>query len=247
MLRIPICCALFLATLSPVKSSNADEPKWTVLFDGHVLTAWSEPHGEWEVVKTVALDSKYPKQFSFSPGAGIMMNGPKGKTNNLLSKEKFGDSEVYVEFMIPQRSNSGVKFQGLYEVQIYDSWGVKNPTASDCGGVYPRAELLPRYHHIDKGTPPRVNASRPAGEWQTLDMIFQAPRFNAEGKKIANARFDKVMLNGQTIHENLELRTPTGHAWQDKEVAEGPILLQADHGPVAFRSVKVRRLPVASK
>jgi hypothetical protein len=144
--------------------------------------------------------------------------------------------------MIPKSSNSGVKLQGLYEIQIYDSHGVKKPKASDCGGIYPRAEMEPVYHHIDAGVPPRVNAARPAGEWQTLDITFRAPRFDAAGKKVANARFVRVVLNGQVVHDDVELRTPTGNNWRTKEVARGPLLLQADHGPVAFRNVRVRPL-----
>jgi hypothetical protein len=102
--------------------------------------------------------------------------------------------------------------------------------------------MLPRYHHIDDGVPPRVNAARPFGQWQTLDVIFRAPRFDAEGKKVRNARFEKVVLNGQLIHENVDLSSPTGHAWRLKERARGPILLQGDHGPVAFRRIRVRAL-----
>jgi hypothetical protein len=165
-----------------------------------------------------------------------------GKTENLVTRQKFADLQAHVEFLIPRRSNSGVKFEGLYEIQIFDSWGVKTPKADDCGGIYPRAEMEPTYHHIDDGVPPRVNAARPPGEWQTLDVLFQAPRFDAAGKKTANARFLKVVLNGQVIHENVELKTPTGHAWHEREVATGSLLLQADHGPVAFRAVRVRPL-----
>ncbi len=91
-------------------------------------------------------------------------------------------------------------------------------------------------------SPPRVNAARPFGEWQTLDVVFHAPRFDADGKKTADARFVKVVLNGQVIHEDVAVKTPTGHAWRNKEVARGPILLQADHGPVAFRKIRVRAL-----
>ena len=168
-----------------------------------------------------------------------IVNGMTGKTRNLLSKEDFGDVEAHFEFQVPKGSNSGVKFEGFYEIQISDSFGVAKPTASHCGGIYPRAEMLPRYHYIDEGTPPRVNAARPAGEWQTLDVIFRAPRFDADGKKIKNARFDKVVLNGQVIHEDVDVKTPTGHVWRLKEVARGPILLQGDHGPVAFRNIRV--------
>src|SRR5205807_1952612 len=146
----------------------------------------------------------------------------------------------HVEFLIAKGSNSGVKFQGLYEIQIVDSHGAKKLTGDSCGGIYPRAELKPRYHHIDKGIAPRINAARPAGEWQTLHAIFLAPRLDAGGKKIANARLVKATLNGQLIHDNVELKTPTGNNWKKKETATGPLLLQGDHGPVAFRNVLIR-------
>ena len=65
--------------------------------------------------------------------------------------------ELYLEFMLAKGSNSGVFLHGLYEVQIFDSYGSTEPvTSSDCGGIYPRAELQPRYHHIDKGIAPKV-------------------------------------------------------------------------------------------
>src|SRR5262245_3267073 len=145
--------------------------------------------------------------------------------------------------MVSERSNSGVKFIGHYEIQLLDSFGrpVDQLTGSDCGGVYPRGESLPSYHTIDRGTPPRVNACKKAGEWQSLDIIFRAPRFDRDGTKTENARFIKVVLNDQVIHESVELKYPTGSAWRkSKEVPEGPILLQGDHGPVAFRNVRVR-------
>jgi hypothetical protein len=143
--------------------------------------------------------------------------------------------------MIPKGSNSGVKFHAHYEIQIQDSFGkTKELTGDDCGGIYPRAEQKPKYHHIDKGIAPKVNACKAPGEWQTLDVIFLAPRFDADGKKVANAKIVKAVLNGKVIHEDQELLTPTGHNWKNKEVATGPLLLQGDHGPVAFRNLRVR-------
>lgn len=213
---------------------------WIDLIGGDDLSSWKKPHGAWLVSGDVEIDSQNPRRLSAKPGKGVIVNGPKGSTTNLLSKQDFGDIELHLEFNIPKGSNSGVKFHGLYEIQIEDSFGKKEVTASDCGGIYPRAELQPKYHHIDKGIPPRLNAARPAGEWQPLDAVFVAPRFDDAGKKTANARLLKVVLNGKTIHENVELKTPTGHAWCDKEVATGPLLLQADHGPVAFRNIRVR-------
>jgi hypothetical protein len=231
--------AVFFIFVGVPDRIRADDERWIDLSAGN-LEAWVAPTGDWFVAGSVVMDPQDPKLLAAKPGTGVLVNGAKGRTRNLLSKQRFSDIEAHVEFLIPKRSNSGVKFEGLYEIQILDSYGVQKPKATDCGGIYPRAELKPTYHYLDEGVPPRVNAARPAGEWQTLDVVFQAPRFDATGKKIANARFVKVVLNGQLIHENVQLQTPTGNAWQDKEVATGPLLLQADHGPVAFRNVRVR-------
>ncbi len=223
--------------LAPAAVPAGDQPWKDLTGDG--LAAWNAK-GDWQVVGDVTLDPANPRRLSAKPGKGVLWNGPKGRSPDLRSKESSGDVELHAEFLIPKKSNSGVKFESLYEVQILDSYGVEKPTASDCGGIYPRAELTPRYHYLDKGTPPRVNAAKPAGEWQTLDVIFQAPRFDAAGKKTADARFVKVVLNGTLIHEGVDQATPTGHAWKNKESAAGPLLLQGDHGPVAFRNIRVR-------
>ncbi len=79
----------------------------------------------------------------------------------------------------------------------------------------------------------------------TFDVIFRAPRFDARGKKIANARFMKVAHNGKVIHENVELTGPTRGPLSEGEPATGPLLLQGDHGPLAYRNLWVK--PVESK
>jgi hypothetical protein len=228
--------AVVLCLLAVVPASVADEP-WTDLTH---LQAWQEPTRSWALAGSVQKDAGNHRRLTFVPGQGILVNGKKGEAADLVSKDKYGDVQVHLEFLIPEQSNSGVKLHGHYEIQICDSHGKKTVDGSDCGGIYPRAELRPVYHHIDKGIAPRSNAARAAGAWQSLDITFQAPRFDRAGKKTANARFIKVILNGQVIHDNVEVATPTGHAWHNKEMAAGPLLLQGDHGPVAFRNVRVR-------
>jgi len=233
---------ILVGTMAYTGITEAGEGAWIELIGEHGLEDWKKPTGAWIVGGGARLDPKNQSRLVAEPGQGVLVNGPTGKTQNLLTKQAFGDVETHFEFLIPKGSNSGVKFESFYEIQIFDSFGVSKLTGSHSGGIYPRAEMLPRYHHIDDGTAPRVNAARPAGEWQTLDVTFRAPRFDSSGKKSRNAKFEKVVLNGQVIHENVEVESPTGHVWRLKEVARGPILLQADHGPVAFRNIRARTL-----
>jgi hypothetical protein len=235
---------LALLALLVASGARADEKPWITLIGDGGLDAWKAPAEGWVVGGNAALDAENPRRLVARPGKGVLVNGPKGRLRDLVTKQDFTDLEAHVEFLIPRGSNSGVKMMGKYEIQIADSFATrKKLTGSDCGGIYPRATLKPRYHSIDEGTPPRVNAARKPGEWQTLDIVFKAPRFDdIKGNKVAHARFVKVTLNGQVIHENVEVKYPTGAAWVTKELARGPLLLQADHGPVAFRNVRVRPL-----
>jgi hypothetical protein len=180
---------ILVGSTASVEIAQSDVGVWIELIGEHGLEHWKKPSGDWIVGGGARVDPKNPSRLVAEPGHGVLVNGPAGKTTNLLTKHNFGDVESHFEFLIPKGSNSGVKFEGFYEIQIFDSFGVSKLTGSSCGGIYPRAEMLPRYHHIDEGIAPRVNAARPAGEWQTLDVNFRAPRFDSSGKKIGNAQF----------------------------------------------------------
>ena len=239
-MRLAACALLLLA----LPAAAADPDGWTDLLKPGPDGPWVKVDKGWFFAKDAALDPEKSNRLQATPAdAGpVWVNGPTGRLGDLVTKEKYGDCEVHVEFLIAKRSNSGIKFHAVYEIQILDSAGkpADKLTGDDCGGVYPRAEAQPRYHHLDKGIPPRVNAAKPAGEWQTLDVVWRSPRLNQKGEKVENARIVKATLNGQVIHENVELKTPTGANHTKKETATGPFMLQADHGPVAFRNVRIR-------
>jgi hypothetical protein len=243
-LTVTVALALVYTLSAPAPSSGPDPPPgpaegWV---DLSALDAWKGAKTNWQDVGGVALKADDPKRLAGTPGTGVFFNGPGGRAANLISPQSFGDVEAHVEFLIAKGSNSGVKFGEVYEVQILDSYGVESPKATDCGGIYPRADLLPRYHYLDKGTPPKVNACKPPGEWQALDVVFRAPRFDASGKKVASARFVSVKLNGRSVQNDVEVAFPTGSNWRKAEQPAGALLLQGDHGPVAFRNVRVRPL-----
>ena len=109
------------------------------LFSGRDFNAWRKPTGEWQLAKAVKLDAANPKQFVIDSGQGVMMNGSKARTVDLISAGEFGDVTVHVEFCIARNSNSGVYLMGRYEVQVYDSFGVEKDKypGIECGGIPP--------------------------------------------------------------------------------------------------------------
>ncbi|MDP6545819.1 MAG: DUF1080 domain-containing protein [Phycisphaerae bacterium] len=196
---------------------------------------------EWIKAGAAALDPSNPRRLVAKDGSGVLINGKVGKTKSLVTKRRdYRDIELHVEFMVAKGSNSGIIFHGNHEIQILDSAHVKEPTGGHCGGIYPRAAMKPKYHHIDKGSPPRVNAAKKPGVWQSYDIIFQAARFDKAGKKTANAKFVKVVHNGILIQKNFEVPYACGPNWDRKQYPQGPIIIQGDYGPIAIRNVRIR-------
>jgi hypothetical protein len=226
-----ILFCIFTAT-----SLTAAPPK-SINLTGKDLSAWKGDTGTWSVVGAVEIDRTNPKVLDAKEGTGVIYNGPE-KTCDIFSKYKHGDVRVHVEFMVPKGSNSGVYLQGRYEVQILDSWGVKEPGYGDCGGIYQRWKDGKGY----EGHPPMLNASLPPGKWQSFDILFRAPRFDQDGKKIENARFVRVIHNGKLVHENVEVTGPTRAAHFEDEKPVDSLMLQGDHGPVAYRNIRIMPL-----
>ena len=218
-------------------ATAADDGAVNLLRNG--LDAWRAPTGEWTVAGDVVTGTADPKKLEARPGAGTIYNGGKGRTGNLITAQEFGDVELHVEFLVPKGSNSGVYLMARYEIQVFDSFGVAEPHYSDCGGIYQRWADGRGF----EGRPPRINAARRPGEWQTFDITFRAPRFDASGHKTANARFVKVVHNGTVIHENEAVTGPTRAATYSDEKPLGPLMLQGDHGPVAYRNLRIRPIP----
>jgi hypothetical protein len=215
------------------------QPGWRPLLTGRDLDGWRAVDGsthQWFTAPSVIWRRVFnPTHLVAKPGPGDrIVNGHDGKTANLVTQEKFGSFELYLEFMLARGSNSGVYLHGLYEIQIFDSHGYNGPlTVGDCGGVYQQDDGT-------GGSPPLVNAARMPGEWQSLHIWFQAPRFDAAGRKTANAKVLRVLLNDTHVQENVEVPGPTVSHMNLPEAARNPMMLQGDHGPVAFRNLYLR-------
>jgi hypothetical protein len=237
---------------SPVQDGEAHgdppyllESGWEPLLNGTDSSGWQacDPaaKNEWFTTRSVRFERYLgPTQLNGRQGpGGTILNGPTGRTANLCTDRSFGDVELYLEFMLAKGSNSGVYLQGLYEVQIFDSWGSTDAlTSSDAGAIY--------HEWIEEqgvgGSAPLVNAARRPGEWQSYQIWFRAPRFDGTGKKIEPARFQRVLFNGRLVQKDVEASGPTRAHLSIPEAAQNPLMLQGDHGPVAFRNIYTRPL-----
>ena len=204
-----------ISRLSPTLGAKAP-PGATVLFDGTSLDGWARVEGPggpagWNLVEGEAMEVV-------------------GGSGSIMTKKTFKDVHLHLEFRTPfmpasrgqARGNSGVYLQGRYEVQVLDSYGLTGED-NECGGIYKVAR-------------PLVNMCAPPGQWQTYDITFQAPRFDASGSKIRQARAT-VLHNGVPIHQYITLPGPTGGALDTNEQMPGPLYLQ-DHGnPVQYRNI----------
>lgn len=155
---------------------------------------------------------------------------------DIISDETYGDAHIHIEWREPDmpndigqnKGNSGVYIHGCYELQVLDSYGVEDPQCHDCGGIYTLYA-------------PLKNACRPALMWQTYDIYFRAPRLNDDGT-VREAARATIFQNDILIQNNIELYSTTPGGVTDKQLAEGPLLLQ-DHGcPVSFRNLWIEKL-----
>jgi hypothetical protein len=196
-------------------------------FNGKDLSGWKTKGAaektKWKVGKA-SLDPADAHKLTVAEGAELINS--EGKGVDLYSEAAWGDCVLEIEVLVPKGSNSGIYVLGEYEVQVLDSFGKEKVGQGDMGGLYSAAA-------------PKVNASKAPGEWQKFVIDFRAPKFDADGKKTGNATFVKVELNGQVIHDKVEMKGPTPGGLTGKEAAKGPILFQGDHGAVAYRNLKV--------
>ena len=188
----------------------------TLLFDGSGLSTW------------VALRGGGPAQWTVKDG--YLEVAPR--TGDVHTKAVFTDFQLHVEFWLPlmetargqARANSGIYLQGLYEIQVLDSYGLE-PKHDDCGGIYQVA-------------PPLRNACKRPERWQTFDIAFRAPHFSWAGLVKVNARVT-IFQNGVLIHNGQELSAPTGGGGDGifSPSKPGPILLQDHGGLVRYRNI----------
>jgi hypothetical protein len=186
-----------------------------VLFDGKSIDQWQ------------------PTAWKVEDGCLVATDGP------MATKQEFGDCQLHLEFLIPteptdsvwNRGNNGVMLLGQIEVQVYESFETKIYPDGQCAAIYAQ-------------TPPMVNACRKAGQWQSYDILFTAPKFDNAGKLSAPARIT-MLHNGVLVHLNQEIYGNSPHAGlasYDGLKPKAPLSFGAHHCPVRFRNIWIRSL-----
>lgn len=225
------------------------ESGWIPLLNGKNMDGWeyvpNTGKGGWTATPAVSwdeTDASAPLKGAYVSGDRIVntIEAPEKVASDLVSTREFGDVEIYLEFLVAGTTNSGVYVHGLYEIQIVNSFGKDAPASvgSICGSVYDYAEEV-NGQYVD-GVAPLVRAERPPGQWQSFHILFKAPRFDKEGKKISNAKFVRVLQNGVVIHENVERKASTRASMNIPEASENPLMLQGNHGTIAYRNIYIR-------
>lgn len=207
------------------------------------LNAFENPGKNWDIASDVTM-SLTSSSSKLKNGQGIVVNTvSKGNNSHLVTKQEFEDIELELDFMMAKGSNSGIYLQGRYEVQLLDSWIKLHPTFADCGGIYQRwDDSRAEKEKGFEGIAPIVNAALAPGLWQHLRIRFRAPRFNEQGEKTSNALFEEVYLNGVLVQQQMQVTGSTRSSLFDDEKPSGPLMLQGDHGNVAFRNIRYRPL-----
>ena len=210
---VAIVVALF-ACLVRAGDDVAKPPEGAiVLFSGSDLSAWQHANGK-------------PAQWKIVDGA--LEASPPG---DIQTKQAYDDYALHVEFRTPQpkegqsgqgRGNSGIKLAGRYEIQILESYGLE-PLANGCGSVYRQKAAA-------------KNMAKPPMQWQTYDIVFRAPRFDAAGKKTENGRVT-VTWNGEKVHDDVEIKGPTRAGETAEPAGAAPVVLQFHEHPVQFRNI----------
>lgn len=205
------------------------------------LGSFRPTSANWTLAGGVTADRTRAADLLAEPGTGVLVNTPvRGARGNLFTEWEHGDLDLSLEVMLPKGSNSGIYLMGRYEVQLLDSWGVRAPTFADLGGIYQRWDVARGAGREGyDGNAPRQNASHAPGLWQRIEISFRAPTF-AGTRKLTNARFLKVTVNGVVVQENVEVTGPTRAAAFEDERPAGPLMIQGDHGPVAVRNIRYR-------
>ncbi|MFN0009805.1 MAG: family 16 glycoside hydrolase [Planctomycetota bacterium] len=206
----PICTTPVARLVPPPPARESGDEGWLRLCYTDAFGLW-ESTG-WSLVEA-ELDPEDPKKFLLAEGNGALVNDGSG---DFVSQPVFGDLKLHAELMLPEGGGGGVMLMGRYEVRL--------SADASFGSI--------------AGRGPALESFKGPGQWHDLDLVFRAPRFDAQGGKVENARFEKVLVDDILLHEGLELTGPT-EGGLASEAPAGPLRFRGDRGLLAMRGIQV--------
>ncbi len=198
-MRKSSACAIAVAFLAVGFSAWAAGEGWKPLFNGKDLSGWQN-------ARQPSAENKWKVE------DGTMTNALHG--NDVATVDTFKDFELKLQYKTVKGGNSGVYLRGRVEIQVLDSFAKKRVGKGDDGAIYDQF-------------PPKVNASKPVGKWNSLNVTYKGDKVTAK-------------LNGKVIHDNQQVVKVTGGALSGEVNAAGPLMLQGDHGKVWYRKIMIR-------
>jgi hypothetical protein len=210
----------------------------TTAHPSEVLLDQFQPDVDWQMVGSV--EAVEADVLVLSAGDNVLINGEDSVY--LVTKDSYQDVAVRMEFMLSKEANTGVLFMGRYEIQLIDYVPEDELSYYDMGALYQRWNTTVETNQGFEGSPPRVYAGKPVGEWQTMEAVFKAPRFSGDGSKLSHAAFLEVRINGQLVQKDLFAKGPSRSARMEAETSSAPLIIEGSGGPIAIRKFTVESL-----
>ena len=218
----PLCTTPVARLVPPPPARATPDEGWLRLCYSDAIGLWNQTG--WTLCDAEVLPDA-PTKLVVKEGVGALVN-TADKASDFVSKPEFGDMKFHCEFQMPQGGGGGVYLMGRYEIRL-------SPDAKN--GAIPSGSGF-------AGEPPALESFKGPGEWHDLDLVFRAPRFDASGKKIRDATFEKVLVDDILLHESKDLSGPTEGGYAN-EVPLGPLRFRGDRGKIALGGIMVRPLP----
>jgi len=208
----------------------------------NLLDSGIQVNEHWKMLSGVEAIPKKKKLTLSSETGGILTSLGGKNAGYLKTKDEYGDCHIVAEIMIPHKGNAGIYVQGSYEIQVFDSFK-KKLSYNSIGAVYHRWD--DKHKKGYEGVPPLVDAAKPAGEWQEIEILFRAPRMAPDGSVLEFPIFLEVKVNGQLVQENAVVKGYTRSSPVKTFNEKAPLYFQGDHGPVAIRKFTIQEMDFA--
>ena len=191
------------------------------------LSEFRPVQDDWVISGSTISNFDKNGDMSVENGVGILANvNESGSPSSITTILEHGDFELDLEVLVPMGSAYKLLLQSRYPLWVADSADSPEPSVQSMGGI--------------QDSSPLINAARAPGLWQRIQLFFRAPKFDGDGNKIANAKFESVSLNGFLIHKDVELNGPDESSAFSDEVGIAPLMIIGDKGPIAFRNIKYK-------